>query len=241
MNGFCLKEGQGLKALAAHPHPNCPQVPPRASRLEMGLWKVLDSCRQSFISTTYLQPVNVAFVDVTKAFDPVSDHSLLIAAARLGVPPPFLTYLSSLYGGAQTVLGIGPERSSPSNVVCGVRHGDPLSPHLFNALIDWVIDDLEPELGVLVGELRVDCGAFANHVVLFASSPAGFHWGSLFDDLSEAVPAVRIGTLSWIVRQVSQSMHRCRWQSQKVDGESVPIPPSPGQTWRRPVDSGYLN
>ena len=177
----------------------------------MGLWKVLDSCRQSFISTTYLQPVNVAFVDVTKAFDPVSDHSLLIAAARLGVPPPFLTYLSSLYGGAQTVLRIGPERSSPSNMVCGVRHGDPLSPHLFNALIDWVIDDLEPELGVLVGELRVDCGAFANHVVLFASSPAGFHWGSLFDDLSEAVPAVRIGTFSWIVRQVSQSMHRCRW------------------------------
>ena len=24
MNGICLKEGQGLKALAAHPHPNFP-------------------------------------------------------------------------------------------------------------------------------------------------------------------------------------------------------------------------
>ena len=30
MNGFCLKEGQGLKALAAHPHPNFPSsAPPR--------------------------------------------------------------------------------------------------------------------------------------------------------------------------------------------------------------------
>ena len=28
MNGFCLKEGQGLKALAAHPHPNFPSSAP---------------------------------------------------------------------------------------------------------------------------------------------------------------------------------------------------------------------
>ena len=28
MNWFCLKEGQGLKALAAHPHPNFPSSPP---------------------------------------------------------------------------------------------------------------------------------------------------------------------------------------------------------------------
>lgn len=58
-----------------------------------------------------LQPINIAFVDVTKAFDSVSHNSLLIAAERLGVPPPFLTFLSSLYGGAQTVLRIGPQRS----------------------------------------------------------------------------------------------------------------------------------
>ena len=30
MNGFCLKQGQGLKALVAHPHTNFPIVPPRA-------------------------------------------------------------------------------------------------------------------------------------------------------------------------------------------------------------------
>ena len=28
MNGFCLKEGQGLKALAAHPNPNFPSSAP---------------------------------------------------------------------------------------------------------------------------------------------------------------------------------------------------------------------
>ena len=28
MNGFSLKQGQGVKAWAAHLHQNCPQVPP---------------------------------------------------------------------------------------------------------------------------------------------------------------------------------------------------------------------
>ena len=28
MNGFSLKQGQGVKAWAAHHHQNCPQVPP---------------------------------------------------------------------------------------------------------------------------------------------------------------------------------------------------------------------
>lgn len=123
-----------------------------------------------------LQPVNIAFVDVTKAFDPVSHHLLLIAAERLGVPPPFLTYVNSLYRGAQTVLRIGPERSSSIKVGCGVvRQGDPLSPHLFNAVIDWAIDGLDPELGVLVNNRRVNCGAFADDIALIAGSPRAFN------------------------------------------------------------------
>ena len=69
------------------------------------LWSVINQHKAD------LQPINIAFVDVTKAFDSVSHHSLLIAAERLEVPPPFLTYLSSLYGGAQTVLRMGPQRN----------------------------------------------------------------------------------------------------------------------------------
>ena len=33
MNGFCVKQGQGLKASAAHPHPNYPlRAPPGGDR-----------------------------------------------------------------------------------------------------------------------------------------------------------------------------------------------------------------
>ena len=40
MNGFCLKQGQGVKAWAAHLHQNCSQVtPPPANQGEMYLIK----------------------------------------------------------------------------------------------------------------------------------------------------------------------------------------------------------
>lgn len=45
------------------------------------------------------RPLNMAFVDARKAFDSVSHQSLLVAAARLGVPPPFLGYIRELYSG----------------------------------------------------------------------------------------------------------------------------------------------
>ena len=79
-----------------------------------------------------LRPLNVAFVDVKKAFDSVSHQSILVATARLGVPPPFLGYIRKLYSNAVTTLRIGPDVSSPIRLGRGVRQGDPLSIHLFN-------------------------------------------------------------------------------------------------------------
>lgn len=63
----------------------------------------------------------------------------------------------------------------------GVRQSDPLSPHLFNVVIDWAIAGLDLELGVLVGNHRVNCGAFADDIALIAGSPTSLQ--SLFDDL----------------------------------------------------------
>ena len=53
------------------------------------------------------QPLNIAFLDIKKAFDSVSHESLLLAAGKMGVPPPMLGYLGELYGDAWTCLRIG--------------------------------------------------------------------------------------------------------------------------------------
>ena len=86
----------------------------------------------------------------------------MLATGRTGVLSPMLGYLGELYGDACTCLRIGPDRSEPIKVSRRVRQGDPLSVHLFNATIDWALDSLDPEPGVMLGETRVNAGAFAD-------------------------------------------------------------------------------
>ena len=129
-----------------------------------------------------LQPLNIAFLDIRKAFDSVSHESLLLAAGRMGVPPHMLGYLGELYGDAWTSLCIGPDCSEPIKVSRGVRQGKPLSVHLFNATMDWALDCLDPELGVMVGETRVNAGAFADDIALIARTSGGLQF--LLSDLA---------------------------------------------------------
>ena len=106
-----------------------------------------------------LKTLNIAFLDIKRAFDSVSHESLLLAAERMGIPARMLGYLGELYQDAWTVLRIGPECSELVKVSRGVRQGNPLSVHLFNATIHWALDCLHPELGVMVGEMKVNAGA----------------------------------------------------------------------------------
>ena len=127
-----------------------------------------------------LCPLNIAFMDVKGGLR-LSYQSILVAATCLGVPPPFLTYLRELYGDAQTRLRIGTELNELIKLGRGVRQGDPMSVHLFNAVIDLSLDGLGPELGTEIGGVKVNHSAFADDIALIARSPAGLQ--ALADDL----------------------------------------------------------
>lgn len=49
----------------------------------------------------------------------------------------------------------------------GVKQGDPMSVHLFNAVIDWTLSKLDPELGITINDERLNHLAFADDIVLF--------------------------------------------------------------------------
>lgn len=122
------------------------------------------------------KPVFVTFIDVAKAFDSVSHESMLIAAKRVGVPDTLLTYIGELYSGTVTRLKVGKSLSDRITVLRGVRQGDPLSPLLFNYVMDWVLDELDPQLGVTLQEgacLRLNHLAFADDVSLVSESRRG--------------------------------------------------------------------
>ena len=54
-----------------------------------------------------------------------------------------------------------------------MKQGDPLSPILFNLVIDELLDDLPEELGVTIEEFKCNSLAFADDLIVCADSKAG--------------------------------------------------------------------
>ena len=122
---------------------------------------------------TRCQSTALAFLDVSNAFDSVSHDSIFLAAASAGIPEPLVEYIRSLYAGSSTRLRVSGELSEEVNVTRGVRQGDPLSPVLFNSVIDIALRHIDSKIGVPVGDQMLSCLAFADDLVLLAKTPRG--------------------------------------------------------------------
>ena len=118
--------------------------------------------------------MNVALLDISKAFDSVSHNSLLIAAHRLGIPLPFLNYLHEFYSRSTTCIKVKGSTSEPTSVCRGVKQGDPMSVNLFNAVIDWALSSLDNRLGInLADGAYINHLAFADDIGLLSRTPTG--------------------------------------------------------------------
>ena len=128
-------------------------------------------------------PLNVVFLDIAKAFDSVSHQSILIAARRMGIPPLFLTHLREFYWRCQTRSRVSGRKSDPISVRRGVKQGDPLSVHLFNAVIDWALSTLDLNLGITVARASQNHLAFADDIGLLTRTSVAAQ--SQIDKLNE--------------------------------------------------------
>lgn len=117
--------------------------------------------------------VYMASLDVQKAFDSVSHIALMNVMRTLGCPREFIEYMSNTYKDGTTVLEGDGWTSSPILPEKGVKQGDPLSPIIFNMIMDQLLKKLSPEIGCRVGNECVNAAAFADDLFLFAQTPRG--------------------------------------------------------------------
>ena len=201
-------------------------------------FKTVDGCRDNTLVLQALlkqathsktpKECFVAFLDVKKAFDSVSHESLLLAATRAGVPPPLLAYVRYFYCSSNTRLVVSGQTGEVINVRQGVRQGDPMSGWLFNVVIDWALSTLNPAVGLDLASERLSHLAFADDIVLLASSRNGLQ-GQL-DTLSLhlldsglSLSATKCKTLSIKVRRGRTKAWYCDdLHPFKVAHESIP-------------------
>lgn len=115
----------------------------------------------------------VASLDLAKAFDMVSHHSVLRALKRLDVDGEFIDYIRNSYQNSYTDLTCMGKQVKGVRVRRGVKQGDPLSPLLFNCIMDELFYKLPTIIGYKVGETLINVLAFADDLVLISSSEAG--------------------------------------------------------------------
>lgn len=132
----------------------------------MLLATMIDEARRSH------KPLAMASIDIAKAFDKVAHLAILRGLKRKGVSEDFISYIRDFYATSSTVLTYG-DRSLLVHPVAGVRQGDPLSPLLFNLVIDEFLDELSPNLAFRSEGLQISAMAFADDLILAASTEHG--------------------------------------------------------------------
>lgn len=118
------------------------------------------------------RPLCMASVDVAKAFDRVNLAAILRGMKRKGLSSEFVDYVQNFYETSTTVLTMENETLLVHPTV-GVRQGDPLSPLLFNLVIDEWLATCDKNIKFESGDFSVDCMAFADDLVVMASTPRG--------------------------------------------------------------------
>ncbi|KAK2574760.1 hypothetical protein KPH14_012982, partial [Odynerus spinipes] len=84
-----------------------------------------------------------------------------------------ISYIADVYDRSITRLSCGSWESEPIKPLCGVKQGDPLSPIMFNLIMDRLLRMLPTEIGVAVEGRSFNVLAFADDLIFMASTPNG--------------------------------------------------------------------
>jgi hypothetical protein len=174
-------------------------------------------------------PFATLLLDLANAFGSVKHASIVRACQRLGVPNQLCEYIRSCYSESSTVL-----LGEKVMIRRGVRQGDPLSPFLFNAVMDEVLDGLDEDYGVGLGGQRVSGGAYADDTFLTAETTEG-----LQEQVRIVGPLLRAAGLAvnpkkCVTWRITKDGKRKRWvwdstHGITIDGTAIPVlrPDSP--------------
>jgi len=172
------------------------------------------------------RPTHLAFLDLAKAFDTVPHTSIIRALRRRCLPEHFIKIVANLYTNATTSISTGLESTEELPIRSGVKQGCPLSPMLFNLVLDELIRGIGTNNGIALGDSKVAIMAFADDLILLSGSADGLQANlqvceKFFADRSMAINARKSMSLSIVRahgRKTMMTDEGCQWT---VGGERL--------------------
>jgi retron-type reverse transcriptase len=77
-------------------------------------------------------------IDAEKAFDKIQHHFMIKALRKLGIEGKYLNIIKAIYDKPTARIILNSEKMKPFPLKSGVRQGGPLSPLLFNIVLEFL-------------------------------------------------------------------------------------------------------
>jgi hypothetical protein len=103
------------------------------------------------------------FIDYTHAFDSIKGNKIIDSLTQIKVPPKLIRLVKLTFENTTAKVKVNNAYTSEFRVESGVKQGDPLSPTLFNLVIDTVLRKLDLK-GNISTQLR-QLMAYADNVL----------------------------------------------------------------------------
>lgn len=122
-------------------------------------------------SKEFQKDLCIAFIDFEKAFDTIEPTSLIRCLEDFKIPRKYIRIIKNIYEGSTTSIKLD-ITSKSFNCTRGVKQGDPMSPKLFNAVLENIFRKLNwSRYGIEIKkDLRLNNLRFADDVTLFSES-----------------------------------------------------------------------
>ena len=113
-------------------------------------------------------------IDAEKAFDKIQHAFMIKALQKVGIEGNFLNIIKAIYDKPTANIVLNGEKLKPFPLRSGTRQGCPLSPLLFNIVLEVLATAIRQEKeikGTQIGKEEVKLSLFADDMILYIENP----------------------------------------------------------------------
>jgi hypothetical protein len=112
-------------------------------------------------------------IDAEKAIDKIQHHFMIKALRKLGIEGMYLNIVKATYDKSSANIILNGEKLKPFPLKSGMRQGCPLSPLLFNIVLEFLARAIRQEeiKGIQIGKETVKTSLFAEDMILYLKDP----------------------------------------------------------------------
>jgi hypothetical protein len=116
----------------------------------------------------------IILIDAEKAFDKIQYHFMMKALRKLEIKGMYLNIIKAIYDKPVANIILNGEKLKPFPLKSGMRQGCPLSPHLFNIVLEFLARAIRQDeviKGIQIGKEIGKVSLFADDMILYFKDP----------------------------------------------------------------------